>query len=171
MKGFSTTGELDPPFDITEANRALFGHPALDLSEILLPELLMESEIIKTAMDLLTPVLESSIVVGAQYVKLCGRNVITSHDTEYGMKFAARNVVGKQIGTLFPEIYEDTTDSETDSDFEEVDEDDSPFSRYTGPQNDFVDSVHQAVDTWESWEPQNPTEKLLKSAIDTMGLR
>lgn len=130
----------------------------------------MEEDIIKTAMDLLTPVLESSIVVGGQYVKLCGRNTITAQDTEYGMKFAARYVVGKQIGTMFPEIYRDS-DSEEDSDIEEVDEDESPFSRYTGPQNDFIDQVHQAVDTWDEWEPQNPTERLLKSAIDTMGSR
>jgi hypothetical protein len=58
----------------------------------------MESEIIKTALDLLTPVLESSIIVAGAYVKLCGRSTITGEDTQYGMKYAARNVVGKHVG-------------------------------------------------------------------------
>jgi hypothetical protein len=126
----------------------------------------MEDEIIKTATDLLVPVLEGSIVVAAEYVKLCGRNVITVMDTQYAMKFAARNIVGKQIGTMFPELYEDS--SESDDDVMEVDEDDSPFSRYQGPQSDLTDQIHHAVDTWDEWEPQNTTERLLKSAIDAM---
>ncbi len=127
----------------------------------------MDEQIIKTAMDLLTPVMEASIIISSEYVKLCGRNTITAEDTRYAMKYAARNVVGKQVGTMFPELYGDS-DSESDiTDMEEVDEDESPFSRYSGPQNKFVDDIHEAVDTWESWEPQNMTERLLKSAIDS----
>ncbi len=127
----------------------------------------MDEQIIKTAMDLLTPVLEGSLIVAAEYVKVCGRNVITSQDTQYGLKYAARNLVGKHVGTMFPEIYRDS-DSEED-DVEEVDEDESPFSRYSGPQNKFVDDVHAAVDTWDEWDPGNPTEILLKNAVDSIG--
>ncbi len=64
----------------------------------------MESEMIKTAMDLLTPVLEGSIIVAGEYVKACGRRTITAQDVQYGMKYAARNVTGKHIGTMFPEL-------------------------------------------------------------------
>jgi hypothetical protein len=126
----------------------------------------MESEIIKTAMDLLTPVLEGSIIVAGEYVKLCGRRTITAQDVQYGMKYAARNVTGKHIGTMFPELQGSDSD---ESDIEEVDDDDDPFVRYTGPSNQLVDDVHQAVDTWDEWEPQNPTEVLLKAAVDKMG--
>ena len=72
----------------------------------------MESEIIKTALDLLTPVLESSIIVAGAYVKLCGRSTITGEDTQYGMKYAARNVVGKHVGTMFPELQDSDSDDE-----------------------------------------------------------
>ena len=128
----------------------------------------MESEIIKTALDLLTPVLESSIIVAGTYAKLCGRSTITGEDTKYAMKYAARNIVGKQIGTLFPDL-QDESDSD-ESDIEEVEEDDEPFVRYTGPPDKLADDIHQAVDTWDEWEPQNPTEKLLKAAIDQISV-
>jgi hypothetical protein len=127
----------------------------------------MEDEIIKTAMDLLTPVLEGSIIVAGEYVKLCGRSTITAQDTQYAMKYCARNLVGKHVGTMFPEL-QDETDSDED-DIEEVDEDDEPFVRYSGPSDKLADDVHQAVDTWDDWEPLNPTEALLKAAVDKMG--
>ena len=41
--------------------------------------------------------------------------------------------------------------------------------RYSGPQNKFVDDVHAAVDTWDEWDPGNPTEILLKNAVDSIG--
>ena len=129
----------------------------------------MESEIIKTALDLLTPVLESSIIIAGAYVKLCGRSTITGEDTKYSMKYAARNVVGKCSGTMFPELQGSDSDSEDDS-IEEVDEEDEPFVRYTGPPDKLADDIHQAVDTWDEWEPQNPTEKLLKAAIDQISV-
>jgi hypothetical protein len=44
------------------------------------------------------------------------------------MKYCARNMVGKHIGTMFPEIYEQESDSD-EEDIEEVDEEDSPFVR------------------------------------------
>ena len=80
------------------------------------------------------------------------------------MKYCARNVVGKQIGTMFPELQDDT-DSDED-DIQEVDEDESPFCRYTGPFNQLVSDIHQAVDTWDQWEPSNMTERMLKASID-----
>ena len=38
--------------------------------------------------------------------------------------------------------------------------------RYSGPFNQLVEDIHQAVDTWAKWEPTNLTETMLKSAID-----
>jgi hypothetical protein len=81
------------------------------------------------------------------------------------MKYCARNMVGKHIGTMFPEIYEQESDSD-EEDIEEVDEEDSPFVRYSGPFNQLVEDIHQAVDTWATWEPTNLTETMLKNAID-----
>ena len=38
----------------------------------------MENDIIKTAMDLMVPVMEGSVIIAGEYVKLCGRDTITA---------------------------------------------------------------------------------------------
>ena len=77
----------------------------------------------KTATDLFIPVLESATVLAAHYAKACDRDVVMAEDMHYGLMYAARNVLGKQIGTLFPEIY-DGEESDDDSDDDYRDRDD-----------------------------------------------
>ena len=64
--------------------------------------------------DIFLPVLESSVVLAAHYCKAAGRNTVTSQDMCYGMMYAARYVVGKHIGSLYPEVY-DESDTESDN--------------------------------------------------------
>jgi len=120
--------------------------------------------IIKSAFDLLTPVLESSMILAAHYVKACNRSTVTSWDIKYSMRFCARNLVGKHIGTLFPEL-QDGAEDDSGSDIEEVDEDDEPFTRYQGTEQQLLD-VNECYDTWDQWVPTNTVEKWLKNAID-----
>ena len=120
----------------------------------------MESQIIKAATEIIQPVLESAMLVAGHYSKACNRGTITGEDVRYGMMYAARNCVGKHIGTLFPE------DSDSDcSSIEEVDEEDEPFTRYSGDDK-MMNDVNEAFDTWTSWVPQSPMETLLKDSID-----
>jgi len=118
-------------------------------------------ELIKSAVDILTPVMEGSMVLAAHYAKACGRDTVTALDVKYAMRYGARNMVGKHIGTLFPELQ----GSDSDSDMEEVDEAEEPFTRYTGSDPQLL-AVNEAHDTWDQWEPQSPVEKMLKNAID-----
>ena len=73
------------------------------------------------------------------------------------------NTVGETIGSIMPEIYdEELSDEDEESDFEEVDPEDCPeFVRYSGNDQNFT-MVNEAVDRWDSWVPQNPTEQMLK---------
>ena len=81
---------------------------------------------------------------------------------EYAMKYCAMNTVGQTIGSIVPEIYDDE-----DCEIEEVDPGDCPpFERYSGPDPDFI-QVNEAYDRWDNWIPQNPTEKLLKNAVNS----
>ena len=102
--------------------------------------------------DLYLPVMESATVLGSHYAKACGRDTVTAQDVQIGLMYAARNVAGKQVGSLFPEIYEDSDEDEdweeeeweeeddeeekarlqAEDEAEEVDEDEEPFTRYTG---------------------------------------
>lgn len=115
-------------------------------------------------MNILLPVMESATVLGTHYAKACGRNTVTGQDIAYGLMYAARNVTGRQIGSLYPEIYGDESDDE-DDDVEVVDENDEPFTRYEGAEELFV-NMNRCADTWESWEPTSPIETILKSAVD-----
>jgi hypothetical protein len=126
----------------------------------------MDQQIIEAAINVITPVMESSIVLAGDYARACGRDFITAMDVQYGMKYAARNITGRYTGTLFPDI-----DSDEDSDFEDeievIDEEDEEytFTRYEGQDKKFND-MNEAFDTWDQWEPYSPVEKMLKDAVD-----
>jgi hypothetical protein len=114
-----------------------------------------------SAIELILPVMESATVLGAHYAKSCGRNEITAQDMRMGMMYAARNVLGKQVGSLYPEIYDEEEEEE-----EEEDEDDQEWSRYEGTEDDMSVKMNECADTWDTWEPESPAEFMLKKAID-----
>ena len=122
----------------------------------------MENQIIQAATEIIQPVMESAIIVAGHYSKTCGRNTITSQDVQYALKYSARNLVGKHVGTLFPE---DEDEDEDDDSMEEVDEEEEPFVRYSG-EDSLMKDIHNAVDTWESWIPVSPIEIMLKDSVD-----
>ena len=132
----------------------------------------MEDAYIKTAIDLITPVMEGAMISAAHYAKACGRNTVTAEDVKYGMRYCAQTMPGKQVGTMFPELQEDSDgeedDSDDDDDIEEVDEDDEPFTRYSGD-DEIMNAMNKTHDEWETWEPYSPLEKMLKAAIDNSG--
>jgi len=123
----------------------------------------------QAAIEIITPVLEQSVLLAADYAKACGRDVILSKDFEYAIKYCAMNTVGQRIGSQFPEIYEDNSedeDSEDEDALEIVDEtEEINFEPYSGDDKTFTD-VNESYERWESWEPQTPVEEMIKNAID-----
>ena len=126
----------------------------------------IEQQIIKTATDIIQPIVESAMILAGHYCKACGRNTLTGEDLKYAMKYAARNLMGKQIGTLFPEDDEDDSDDESEDSIEVVDEEDEPFTRYNGDDS-LMNDINQASDTWSDWIPSSPMESMLKDSINT----
>lgn len=126
----------------------------------------MDEDFIKSAIDMITPVMEGAMVTAAHYTKACGRTTVTAMDMKYGMRFCAQHLAGKQIGTMFPELQ--GSDSDDDTDIEEVDEDDEPFTRYTGD-DELMIKVNKSYDEWDSWTPYSPLEKMIKNAVDHSG--
>jgi hypothetical protein len=118
-----------------------------------------------SAINIIQPVLERSMVLAAEYAKASGRDIVLGEDMEYAMKYCAMHEVGKKIGTHFPEIYEEDDDSEED-DIEIEEDEDVPFTRYSGREYKFV-KINMAYDNWATWEPKNPSEWMLKNAIDS----
>lgn len=117
----------------------------------------------RAALDLFLPVLESAVIIAGQYAKGCGRDTVLAQDMCLGLMFAARHVTGKQIGSLFPEVYEESDDSQSDSDEEE--EEDPEWTRYEGTDEMLV-KVNECADSWDEWEPESPAECALKNAVE-----
>ena len=124
----------------------------------------MEEKIIQASIDVVTPVVESAFVLGGEYAKKSGRNILTGTDLEYALKFCARNVTGKHVGTLFPEIQDG--DSDTDESDSESESEEPPFTRYSGD-DETLNKVNECYDTWNDWVPLNPTEQMSKKSIDS----
>jgi hypothetical protein len=124
------------------------------------------------AMDIFLPVMESATVLAAHYAKACGRDVVLAEDMKIGLMYAARNVTGKQIGSLYPEVYEDgesetdgSGDSQSESSWETVSDDELVWSRYEGS-DELALKMNECADTWAEWEPETPAECAIKNAIE-----
>ena len=126
----------------------------------------MEEQIIQASINILMPVMESAMVLGGNYAKMSGRDTLTSTDLEYALNFCDRNVTGKHIGTLFPEIQQDSESDDEDTVASQLEQDEPPFTRYTGD-DETLNRVNECYDTWDDWVPSNPTEQMLKKSIDS----
>lgn len=124
----------------------------------------MEQQFIDSSISILMPVMEKSMIMAAEYSKKCNRTFVTAMDLKYAMRYCAMKTVGDKIGSHFPEIYEQESESD-ESDIEEVEETEEDFTRYSGD-DELMNSINEAYDNWEGWEPQSPAESMLKDAID-----
>lgn len=115
------------------------------------------------ALDIFLPVMESALVLAGHYAKACGRDVVLAEDMRIGLMFSARNVTGRQLGSLFPEVYEEDSDAESDTDT--ISDENCEWTRYSGPE-DLPNQMNACMDTWDEWEPESPAECALKNAVD-----
>jgi hypothetical protein len=131
------------------------------------------------AMDIFLPVMESAVILAAHYCKAAGRDCVQGEDMRLGMMFAARNVAGKHLGTLYPEVYEESdSDSGEESDSgswetvegseePETEEADEPaWTPYEGTEDEVARKMNECAETWDAWEPETPAERALKNAVD-----
>ena len=124
----------------------------------------------EAAMDIFLPVMESAVVLAAHYCKAAGRDCVQGEDMRLGLMFAARNIAGKHLGTLYPEVYEDEDDSDSGSGEwvtdDEGEEEEPAWTPYEGTEDDVARKMNECADTWDAWEPETPTERALKNAVD-----
>lgn len=116
------------------------------------------------ALDIFLPVMESATVLAAHYARACGRDVVLAEDMRMGLMFAARNVTGKQTGTLFPEDEDEDEGSESGS-WETVDDEELTWVRYSG-EDEMALKMNECADTWDTWVPETPAERAIKNAVE-----
>jgi hypothetical protein len=123
------------------------------------------------ALDIFLPVMESAVVLAAHYCKAAGRDCVQAEDMRIGLMFAARNVAGKHLGTLYPELYEEESDEGEDSDedsgsWETVSDSELVWTKYEGTEDEMARKMNECAETWDAWEPETPAERALKNAVD-----
>lgn len=141
----------------------------------------------QAAIDVFLPVMESGTVLAAHYSQACGRDCVVAKDMRYGLMYAARNVAGRHVGSLYPEVYDEEEEEGEDEDYEEEDQeeeeeedeeedsgtesdqDDPEWTEYEGTEDDMATKMNECARTWADWIPANPTEAALKSAVDSIG--
>lgn len=125
-------------------------------------------EYLQAMVNIMLPILEQSVIIAAEYSRACGRDVILSRDVEYASKYCVMHKVGEVNGSLFPEIYEEDSEEEEGKEgVEIVPENELPiFNRYDGDQDIFI-QINNSYDNWDSWQPTNPAEQIMKNAIDS----
>ena len=96
------------------------------------------SQVAQSAIDIITPVMESAVVLSGHYAKACGRNTILAKDMEYCLKYCAMHTVGQQIGSYFPDMYEDEN-----SEDEELSDNDKYLSQAKSDLKLFIDPQKQ----------------------------
>ena len=124
----------------------------------------------EAAMDIFLPVMVSAVVLAAHYCKAAGRDCVQGDDMRLGLMFAARNVAGKHLGTLYPEIYDEDEDEDEDEDdadsWETVSDSELVWTKYEGVDDEVARKMNECADTWNEWEPETPAERALKNAVD-----
>jgi ribosomal protein L12E/L44/L45/RPP1/RPP2 len=125
----------------------------------------VEDQIIENGFNILQPVLEAAVVLAGFYAASCKRSTITKQDMEVAMKFAARNVVGTHVGSLYPEAYEDDEDDDEEEEEEEEEDEEEFFQRYDGT-DEKCKAMNECADSWDDWQPSSPAEAMLKRAVD-----
>lgn len=124
----------------------------------------MEEQIIEASLEIFKPVMEAATILAAHYAEACARDTVLAKDMQLGLMFAARNVTGKQVGSLYPEIYE--SDSESDASWETVSDAELVWEEYSGTEDEQALRMNECASTWDAWEPETPVERALKAAID-----
>lgn len=119
-------------------------------------------QMVESILNIVVPVIEKSMLLACEYSKACGRDVVLAQDLEYASKYCVMHTVGQDLGSVLEDTDEDVEDLEV------VDEEDIPFERYSGSDPKFL-KVNEAYDAWDSWTPTNPSEQILKNAIDSNG--
>lgn len=111
--------------------------------------------------NILNPILEKSVIVASHYAKMCGRDVLLGEDWVAAMKYCAMFEVGKDLGSVLPP----GDDDDDDEALEMTDDEDIPWTPYEG-EDEVCVAVNRAIEGWATWEPTNPIETLLKSAVE-----
>lgn len=141
-------------------------------------------EIIKQRIQaILTTFMKRAIEVGGRYATAAGRDTLSSMDVLYALQYQTHIFIEEMDDNMEQEFDDnlpndsnsnsnesDSEDDDEDEDEEDEsdseDDDDDMFSRCEDPTDPLIVKMNEYHDNWNTWEPSNEIQKLLKNAID-----
>jgi histone H3/H4 len=132
-------------------------------------------EMVSISTSMFLVLLEDAMQSAGDYAAVTGRNIITSTDMRYGMRYQARNT--HQIKDMHTrskmalddlnECASESDDSDDDCVDEPVDEEEEEhFERAPDSYSEYITHMNYCHDTWDDWVPETDAECLLKKSID-----
>jgi histone H3/H4 len=140
---------------------------------------------------ILTTFMKRAIEVGGRYASAAGRDTLSSMDVLYALQYQTHIFIEEMDDNMEQEFddnlpddlnsnnddSEDDSEDDADDDSEddadddseddlEDDADDDMFSRCEDPTDPLIVQMNEYHDNWNTWEPSNEIQKLLKNAID-----
>lgn len=130
----------------------------------------IDDDLREKSLTMLFLLIEKAFKTASTYVKAAHRFSVTQLDMKYALIYEAH--VFFQRDSLEQEFHDaylnQSSSSDCDEDALEVtDETDEPFTRAVSddPQ---IQQMNLYFDEWDSWNPSDPIQRILKKAIDQM---
>ena len=131
---------------------------------------------------LLSVFITNAITNASKYIRFCKRNGITQEDILYGLRYEVFEFLNnKNLMDDIKEATEDYNNYKNELDYEDdeslivPDDEIDNFKRIeyehiNEDNHEFIEKIHLHFDNWNSWNPSDNFEKILKNAIDKVNL-
>ena len=117
----------------------------------------------KSGTELLNKLVEYAVINASTYAKSAGRDNLSGTDIIIALQYEAHEFLYRN------NLNENTYCSDSDSDSESIGEtnDDDSANEFTRSySNDpLIEMMNYYHDTWDSWHPEIPLERVLKNAV------
>lgn len=111
---------------------------------------------------------QKSIILGAHYATCAGRNNLSGTDTIYALQYFAHEFM--KIDSLEEDLKDleesENESSESESSESDIETEDNDYFTKAPDTDPFCKKMNEYHDNWNSWEPTNPIEIILKRNID-----
>lgn len=110
---------------------------------------------------------EKSVILAVHYAKIAGRDNLSGQDTIYALQYLCHEFMDmddldRQVG-----MDSSDTDSDSDSDSDSFTENENDcFSRANSEDDPICAKMNQYHDEWDSWDPTDDIQVLLKRNVD-----
>lgn len=129
---------------------------------------------------------EDSLITAGKYAIGCGRTNVTSKDVQKALMYQAQNFFdqGCTLEERFNEYMSELNEEDDEDEDESEEDDEGEDEEYEGEEDDdgkvieeeseefkqTVSTLDAIYEKWNTWEPKDPIQILIKKSIDNVSL-